>query len=304
MNLAKILALNNLNPADVDNMSVPELKQAFDAFKRSASAEATPTRPRVDSSGSPALVDMKALRSALDKSKQAEQREVTRAIVKPDTEYWLSKFVTCDTEMLALKDTVRKLAPHKYPVLIMGETGTGKELIAKALHGSRTGMFQALNCGGFPEHLIESELFGHVAGAFTGAVGNKLGLFQSAQDGTLFLDEIGELPFLMQVKLLRALQERVIRPVGAVESIHVNCRIVCATNRVLPELISDGQFREDLYWRISAFELYLKPLRLRRADIPLISAALGKQVEGDTNSTYRGNVRELEREVVRALINV
>lgn len=217
-----------------------------------------------------------------------------------DPEYWLSKFITQDTEMLKLKQHVRKLMDLPFPVLIRGETGTGKELIAKALHSQRAGEFVDLNCGGFPEHLIESELFGHIKGAFTGAEETKQGLFQAAAGGTLFLDEIGELPMLMQTKLLRVLQEGTVRKVGAVTNEKIECRVICATHCPLEDMVAAKKFREDLLWRINTFELKTIPLRYRLDDVPMISNSLGLELTlADHDGVLSGNVRQLQQIVLR-----
>lgn len=184
------------------------------------------------------------------------------------TTFWLDKFITVHPAMLTLKDDVRKLSKVNDSVLITGETGTGKELIARALHGTRQGKFIALNCAGLPENLIESEMFGYVPGAFTGArARGSGGLMSAAEDGTLFLDEMGELPLLLQAKLLRAIQEKKIRKVGGEVEIDINCRIVCATHRDVTVMVESGVFRRDLYARISTFELHIEPLRRRQLDI-------------------------------------
>ena len=196
---------------------------------------------------------------------------VSKGIEK--TEAFLKKFVTVHPKMQELKNHVRILANVTDPVLICGPSGTGKELIANALHGSRLGPFVALNCAGMPEHLIESELFGHVAGAFTDARQAKTGLMRHAENGTLFLDEIGDLNINVQAKFLRALQQKVIRPVGAVEDLAINCRIVCATHWNLEKLIEEKRFRLDLYSRISTFQLNTLPLEERIDDIMAIVKA-------------------------------
>lgn len=188
------------------------------------------------------------------------------------TENWLKKLITNNQHMIELKRHVRILAPTQETVLIQGESGTGKELIAHALAGNRTGNFVALNCAGMPEHLIESELFGHVAGAFTDAKQSKMGLMQQAQNGTLFLDEIGDLDIKVQAKFLRAIQERVIRPVGSNKEYEINCRIVCATHWNLENLVTLHRFRLDLYARISTFILQTTPLKERLEDVlPIIT---------------------------------
>ncbi|HTJ40500.1 MAG TPA: sigma-54 dependent transcriptional regulator [Kofleriaceae bacterium] len=217
-------------------------------------------------------------------------------------------------------ELIQKIHSTKTSVLITGESGTGKELVARALHteGARaSGPFVAVNCGAIPDELMESELFGHVKGSFTGAVADKPGLFKLASGGTLFLDEIGELSLGLQVKLLRALQERRIKPVGATDELEIDVRVCAATNRELEEEVARGAFRADLYYRLNVIELRLPPLRQRREDIPLlaehfmrrfahdqekaitgISAAAMKRLE---EYDFPGNVRELENVMERAV---
>ena len=208
---------------------------------------------------------------------------------------------------------VRKVAKNSTNVLITGESGTGKELIARAIHlnGSRKNMpFIAVNCGAIPESLIESELFGHARGAFTGAVADHLGLFKQADQGTIFLDEVGELPLHLQVKLLRVLQEKIFTPVGGNKQIKVDVRVISATNRDLHKEMEDGRFRRDLFYRLNVVQIVMPPLRNRKDDIPGLAhhfmrkfaASHGKQVEEISsqalmhlmNYGYPGNVRELE----------
>ncbi|MFO0687629.1 MAG: sigma-54 dependent transcriptional regulator [Myxococcota bacterium] len=217
-------------------------------------------------------------------------------------------------------ELIAQVAETKTNVLIYGESGTGKELVARAIHeqGDRHDEpFIALNCGAIPENLLESELFGHARGSFTGAVQNKEGLFEAASGGTLFLDEIAELPPALQVKLLRALQEKTIRRVGDTVDRKVDVRIVSATNRRLEEEVAAGRFREDLYYRLNVIQLTLPPLRERVEDIPLLvqhfirrhADDLGKRVEGMDPEAYEvlsrypfpGNVRELENLIERAV---
>jgi two-component system response regulator PilR (NtrC family) len=222
--------------------------------------------------------------------------------------------------MQEVYDLIAQVAETKTNVLVSGESGTGKELVARAIHeqsGRHDKPFVAINCGAIPENLLESELFGHVKGAFTGAVQTKQGLFEAATGGTLFLDEIGELSQPLQVKLLRALQEKSIRRVGDTADRKIDVRIVSATNRRLEDEVAEGRFREDLYYRLNVIQLTLPPLRERIEDIPLLAQhfirrfadELGKDVEGidtavfEVLSTYAfpGNVRELENLVERAV---
>ncbi len=214
-------------------------------------------------------------------------------------------------------EMVRKVASTEATVLITGESGTGKELVAKAIHslsGRRGAPFVAINCAAIPRELLESELFGHVKGAFTGAIRDKKGKFQLAAGGTLFLDEVGELPPELQPKLLRALQERVVEPVGGTAPEKLDVRIVAATNLELEEEITRGRFREDLYYRLSVIPVHLPPLRARREDIPLLirhfaakhgcaDVVFGADVLAAlSNYSWPGNVRELENVVERLLI--
>ncbi|MCA9709089.1 MAG: sigma-54-dependent Fis family transcriptional regulator [Myxococcales bacterium] len=217
-------------------------------------------------------------------------------------------------------ELVRRVAPTRTNVLIRGESGTGKELVAKALHNlsdRAAGPFVAVNCGAIPENLMESELFGHVRGAFTGAAGARDGVFVAAEGGTLFLDEIGDLSLPTQVKLLRALQERSIRPVGGDRELAVDCRVVAATNRDLEAAIEAGEFRRDLYFRLDVVQVVLPPLRHRPEDVtPLVerfferlTRELGRPLHGISPEAmewflrydYPGNVRELENLVERAV---
>ncbi len=216
---------------------------------------------------------------------------------------------------------VNKIADTNASILIEGETGTGKELIARSLHfnSSRAAnLFLAINCGALPESLLESELFGHTKGSFTGAVADQKGLFRSASGGTLFLDEIGEMPMILQVKLLRALQEHEVTPVGSSVGHSFDARIIAATNRNLQAEVAAGRFREDLFYRLNVVELAVPPLRSRREDIPLLvrhfvqKASKGKEphqisVAGQAmsaliNYDWPGNVRELENAIERAAI--
>jgi two-component system response regulator PilR (NtrC family) len=232
----------------------------------------------------------------------------------------LDKMVGRSEGMLRVFELVRKVAPTRTNVLVRGESGTGKELVARALHNlsdRAAGPFVAVNCGAIPETLMESELFGHVKGAFTGANTSREGVFVASKRGTLFLDEIGELSLTMQVKLLRALQERKIRPVGGDREVELDCRVVAATNRDLEAAIEAGEFRQDLYFRLDVVQIVLPPLRNRTEDIALlverffarINAEMRRDLTGVSPEAlewfleydYPGNVRELENLVERAV---
>jgi len=221
--------------------------------------------------------------------------------------------------IVALKQQISKLARSQAPVCIAGESGCGKELVARAIHDAgprKEKEFVAINCGAIPAELMESEFFGHKKGSFTGADQDKTGLFQQAHGGTLFLDEIGDLPLLMQVKLLRAIQEKSIRPVGSSSEVAVDVRILSATHKNLAKAVESGQFRQDLFYRINVIELQVPPLRERRQDLPLLvehilaglSAAHPGHVTGISleamaamqQYAFPGNVRELENMLQRA----
>jgi transcriptional regulator with PAS, ATPase and Fis domain len=216
----------------------------------------------------------------------------------------LDRFVTCDPDLIKVKERVKTLATVHYPVLIRGDSGTGKELIARALHGNRVGPFVAINCAAISENLIESELFGHVKGAFTGAFNDRAGLLIKARGGTAFLDEIGDLPYALQAKLLRALQNRVVRRVGSNDDEEIDCRIVAATHKGIESSLNDT-FRLDLYYRLSTFILDLKKMGERTyEDFELISKHFG----GDDEDTQRlwvnrgrmkGNFRDIEQYFIR-----
>jgi two-component system NtrC family response regulator len=220
-------------------------------------------------------------------------------------------------EMEKVFDVVRRVADTEATVLISGESGTGKELVAKAIHSlssRRTAPFIPINCAAIPRDLLESELFGHVRGAFTGAIKDKEGKFQLADGGTLFLDEVGELPLELQPKLLRALQERIVEQVGGTSPRKIDARIVTATNLDLEKAIAEGAFREDLFYRLSVIPIHLPPLRERKKDIPLLlrhfAAKHGQKGVTFTKDAifalvmypWPGNVRELENTVERLLI--
>lgn len=216
----------------------------------------------------------------------------------------LKQFVSCAPTIKLLKDDVRKIVGSlkNYPVLIHGESGVGKELIARALHGRKTGKFIAMNCAALSPDLIASELFGHKKGSFTGAIEDKVGLFQAAFNGTLFLDEIGDMNLDLQAKLLRVIQESRIRRLGDTEEIKINCQIVCASHRRLGDMVESGAFRLDLHRRLSVLELTVPPLRERAEDIPLICKSLNRAfpiAEGLKTMELKGNVRDLQAMIAR-----
>jgi len=222
--------------------------------------------------------------------------------------------------MRAIFDLIQTVAPQTSRVLITGESGTGKELVARAIHENSQrsqAPFITINCGAFPETLLESELFGYMKGAFTGANENRQGLFQAAHGGTLFMDEIGNMTLTMQVKLYRVLQEGKVRPLGSNDEVDVDVRVIAATNKEFEKEISEGRFREDLYYRLSVIPIQLPSLRERKEDIPLLARhflerfrrTMEKPVEGISPEAIRklesydwpGNVRELENTIERAV---
>ena len=210
----------------------------------------------------------------LDKIAHALSMSVPSPVHTPPNEAWRSELISRSQRMAELLAEAKLVAVSDASILIRGESGTGKELLARAIHrASRRAAkpFIAVNCGAIPEHLLESELFGHVKGAFTGAVENRQGLLQAADGGTLFLDEIGDMPLLLQVKLLRVLQERVVRQVGANQGLPIDVRILSATHRDLDAAMAEGQFREDLYYRLNVVTLSLPALAERREDIALLA---------------------------------
>jgi transcriptional regulator with PAS, ATPase and Fis domain len=236
------------------------------------------------------------------------------------TRYGFDRMIGKSAPMQDLYRLLDRVCDSDATVLINGENGTGKELIAKALHYNsrrKDKKFVVVNCGAFNENLLESELFGHMKGAFTGAIKDKKGLFEEADGGTLFLDEIGETSMSMQVKMLRVLQEGTFTPVGATATRRVNVRILAATNRELQKMVKEGYFREDLYYRLKVINLTVPPLRERKEDIPLLTEHFLKQfnkergqnkvissstLERLINHDWPGNVRELENEVERLCV--
>jgi two-component system, NtrC family, response regulator PilR len=257
--------------------------------------------------------------NALERKRlQDENRELKRQL---RTERGFDSFVGKSRRMLEIFETIRKTADSGSTVMITGESGTGKELVARAVHqesSRRSAPFVSVNCGAIPETLMESELFGHVKGAFTGAVQSTEGLFLAADGGTLFLDEITEISQSVQVKLLRAIQEREIRRVGDTRDIKADVRLIAASNRDLVKAVADGVLREDLYYRLNVIPIHLPPLRDRTEDIPplvahfigRIAADVGKAISGISPEAlavleryhWPGNIRELENVIERAIV--
>jgi two-component system response regulator HupR/HoxA len=234
--------------------------------------------------------------------------------------YAFDQMIASSPAMDGVFDVMEKVSATDATVLIVGETGTGKDLVARAIHYSgprKEARFVAQNCGALPDTLLESELFGHVRGAFTGAHADKRGLFETADGGTIFLDEVGEMQPGMQVRLLRVLQDGEIRPLGSSDTRTVDVRVIAATNRDLRKHVEEGNFREDLYYRLRVVEIALPPLRERKPDIPLlahhfldsVNTKMGREIQGFTNAAidrlvayeWSGNVRELENEIERAV---
>jgi formate hydrogenlyase transcriptional activator len=254
------------------------------------------------------------LKARLEKENVYLQEEIR-------TEHNFEEIVGNSPALLTVLRKVEQVAPTDSTVLIQGETGTGKELIARAIHNRSARKDRALvrvNCCAISAGLVESELFGHLKGAFTGAIDRRIGRFELADGGTIFLDEIGELPLETQVKLLRVLQEQEFEPVGSSRPVHVDVRVVAATNRKLQEAIEAGRFRSDLFYRLNVFPVELPPLRERRSDIPQLvalclsrfSKRFGKKVEGVSPASmdrlmsysWPGNVRELQNVLERAVV--
>jgi two-component system, NtrC family, response regulator AtoC len=259
------------------------------------------------------------LKKAEERERLRRENELLRKEIKK--EYSFENIVSKNEKMQKIFEVIKKVAKYKSTILITGESGTGKELVARALHYNSDrsqNPFIPINCGAIPENLLESELFGHEKGAFTDAIRTKKGLFEEADDGTLFLDEIGELPLQLQVKLLRVLQDGEIRRVGDSKSIQIDVRIIAATVKDLVREVSEGRFRDDLFYRLHVFPIHIPPLRERQEDIPLLvahfvqkhSLSLNKNVLGINpkalaalmNYRWFGNVRELENTIERAIV--
>ncbi|MBM4347066.1 MAG: sigma-54-dependent Fis family transcriptional regulator [Deltaproteobacteria bacterium] len=258
------------------------------------------------------------IQNALEKKHLENENLLLKKVVRD--RYHFENIIGQGSKMLELYDLMEKVAPTKTNILITGESGTGKELVAKAIHYNsprKDKPFVTLNCGAIPESLIESELFGHMKGAFTDAITTKKGLFEVADEGTLFLDEISELPLMMQVKLLRVLQDREFKRVGGTEDIRVDVRIISATNKDLEEAVRAKQFREDLFYRLNVIQIKLPTLRERKEDIPSLAGhflnryaeELGKQISQISPDAlriliqydYPGNVIELQNIIERAV---
>jgi len=269
---------------------------------------------------SPGMVDeiKLAIRRVLEKVTLSRQNYAFKRDAA--TRNSLDNIIGVSPTIEKLKQTIRTVASTQSTVLIYGESGTGKELVARAVHicsPRATDPFVSINCGAFPETLLESELFGYVKGAFTGATQNKRGLFEVANGGTIFLDEIGEMSLTMQVKLLRVLQERCVRPVGGTEEIAIDVRVIAATNRDLEHQVAKSEFREDLYYRLSVIPITVPPLRDRREDVPLLVNHFVKKYAGGAGRNiarvepeslsalaqyhWPGNVRQLENTIERAI---
>jgi two-component system, NtrC family, response regulator PilR len=292
--------------------AVDDMEAAIDAVKAGGAYEYIRKGPSL-------IEDVKvAVRRAVDAQSLHRQNIALRRDAAGRNS--LDNIVGVSPAMAKLKGTVRTVATTASTVLIQGESGTGKELVARAVHTCSlraSEPFVSINCGAFPETLLESELFGYVKGAFTGANTNKNGLFEVANGGTIFLDEISEMTLAMQVKLLRVLQERCLRPVGGTNEVQIDVRVIAATNKSLDDLVADNLFREDLYYRLSVIPVEVPPLRERREDIPLLAnhflkkyaPAAGKSILKISPDSVKllcsydwpGNVRQLENTVERAV---
>ena len=266
-------------------------------------------------------VDLDLLRLVMRRACWIAELERERVTLPPETEEEIEEMIGTSERIRRVFAAIRKVATTDVPVLVIGESGTGKELTAKAIHERslrRSGPFVTINCGAIPETLLESELFGHERGAFTGAVQQKKGKVEYAHGGTLFLDEIGELPIALQVKLLRFLQDQTLERVGGRQQIQVDARLIAATNMDLKEAIAQGKFREDLYYRLGVVAIDIPPLRDRGEDVLLIALVflkrvtehMRKRILGFTKEAIRaiqayawpGNVRELSNKIRRAVV--
>ncbi|MAT39447.1 MAG: two-component system response regulator [Ectothiorhodospiraceae bacterium] len=268
-------------------------------------------------------IDLDELTIAIQRAEERATLLSENAMLKQELRqrYSFDNIISQSDEMEAVLNTVARVAPSLASVLICGESGTGKELIARAVHHASNrsdGPFIPVNCAAIPESLFESELFGHEKGAFTGADQRRIGKFEQAKGGTLFIDEVGDIPLPVQVKLLRAIQLREIERLGGTDTISLDVRIVAATNRKLEEMIREGDFREDLYYRLNVITVQLPPLRSRKADIPpLVEHFIAKYCEENGKPAlgiskealdallrygFPGNIRELENSIQRAVV--
>jgi len=258
------------------------------------------------------------IKNALEKKNLQKENILLKQVVRD--RYHFGNIIGQSPKMMVLYDLLEKVSPTKTNILIAGESGTGKELVAKAIHYNsprKEKPFVTLNCGAIPESLIESELFGHMKGAFTDAIATRKGLFEVADEGTIFLDEISELPLLMQVKLLRVLQDKEFKRVGGTEDIRVDVRIISATNKDLEEAVKEKRFREDLFYRLNVIQIKLPPLRDRKEDVQILASHFLKKYNEELNKNilkispealqilldygYPGNVRELQNIIERAV---
>lgn len=258
------------------------------------------------------------IKNALDRKRLETENILLKKELK--TKYSFANLIGSSPKMLEIYEIIKRVANTKTNILISGESGTGKELAARAIHyeGDRKDKpFVPINCGAIPENLLESELFGHQKGAFTGAIANKSGLFETANQGTIFLDEITELPIHLQVKILRVIQEKNFRRVGGIEDIAVDVRIIAASNKEIDKEVKAGKFREDLFYRLNVIPIHMPPLRERKEDIPSLAEhfiekykkELSKDIRGISREatdyleaySYPGNIRELENIIERAV---
>ena len=302
--LLKAIRQENETLAFIMVTALGEIKTAVEAMKLGASDYIL--RP----------FDLETLEIAIAKALSNRRLQLENTYLKADNaaDFISAGFIGESTPMLALKQLIAQVAPEKATVLITGETGTGKELVAKAIHAAskrKNGLFVAINCAAIPADILESELFGHEKGAFTGAIKERMGKFELADGGTLFLDEIAEMPINLQAKLLRVLQEGVIEKIGSNKSIALDVRVIAATNRNPLQAVKEGKLREDLYYRLNVFQLNTPPLRERPDDIARLAhyflAKSGTQISDAAllqlqAYAWPGNVRELENILERAAI--
>ena len=301
--------------AIIDNKPMERNERAIDLVKIfAARAAAELKRQRAESELQKALEQVQALQKRLEAENVYLQEEIRK-------EHNFEEIVGNSAALLDVLRKVETVAPTDSTVLILGETGSGKELIARAIHNRSKRQNRPLvkvNCGAIPTGLVESELFGHMKGAFTGALERRTGRFELADGGTLFLDEVSELPLETQVKLLRVLQEHEFEPLGSSRTVQVNVRIIAASNRDLEKAVQEGRFRADLFYRLNVLPMTLPPLRQRHSDIPLLthffvdrfSRQLGKRITGVaqetmqvlSNYSWPGNIRELQNVIERAVV--